>query len=693
MSSEQQWSLKNLPARDVTNTGLLSPDSPTAQWSASKGVSPLASKVTSVLSTSYSDTEFRDALALLDQRGVQNDAETRRRVRLDLQKDVIDSNGQVIAEFGRVAEQLRRIKATLDKLNTGYEDMKSQVVAAHNQTSSVLSEASTLLEQRRQVEVKQELLGAFKKHFIMSEDEVAALCLTAEPVNDGFFVSLAKAKRISKDCEILLGFEKQTLGLELMEQTSKNINLGFQKLYKWIQREFKTLNLENPQMKSSIRRALRVLAERPSLFQNCLDFFAEARERILSDAFYVALTGATASSAEKTSVKPIDMTAHDPLRYVGDMLAWIHSAAVSEREALEVLFVAEGEELARGLKTGRDAEIWRLVADDDDEVEADFNALKALNDLVDRDVSGATRVLRQRVEQVIQANEDIIPAYKLANLVNFYLVTFKKLLGPDSNLVELIESLETEAMRQFRALVRDHIATLQGEFQQAPSDLGPPSFLQESLKQLNAIAKTYDSSLSASEDRENEFENVLAEAFEPFMSGCENMAKTMEARNGAVFLVNCMLAAVSCLDSFGFTTRRSRQLRDRTASEAKRLVKSQYRFFRTSSGLDEILSHLQEEKSDGVADINKELLGQASQTLDDFLPSALMDAMENLKHLQDAELGREITEEAAEQFCEDFEQLEEAILEGGDGTLNGDETGTLRSVFPRTAAEIRVLLS
>lgn len=572
--------------------------------------------------------------------------------------------------------------------------MKSQVVAAHTQTSSALSEASSLLEQRRQVEVKQELLGAFKKHFIMSENEVAALTMTAEPVDDRFFESLSKAKRISRDCEILLGFEKQTLGLELMEQTSKNINLGFQKLYKWIQREFKTLNLENPQMNASIRRALRVLAERPSLFQNCLDFFAEARERILSDSFYVALTGASPSGVEDQSVKPIDMTAHDPLRYVGDILAWIHSATVSEREALEILFVAEGEELAKGLKSGRDAEIWRLVADDDDEAEAeDFNALKALHDLVDRDISGAARVLRQRVEQVIQANEDIIPAYKLANLINFYRITFQKTLGPGSNLVELIGSLETEALRQFRALVRDHIAAIQGEFQHAPSDLGPPLFLQDSLKQLNSISKTYDSSLSASEDREAEFENVLAEAFEPFLTGCENMAMSMEKRNGTIFLINCMLSAVAALEVFDFTQTRSKRLREKTSEESKKLVGSQYAFFRKGSGLEPILNTLQADGTNGAASLDRGVLSQASQVLDDFLPSALMDAMENLKHLQDSKLARQITEEAAKKFCDDFEQLEEEIADGDEDSVDSDDDDGLRSVFPRTTAEIRVLLS
>jgi hypothetical protein len=525
----------------------------------------------------------------------------------------------------------------------------------------------------------------------MSDDELAALTLSSEPVDDRFFASLSKAKKINKDCEVLLGFENQTLGSELMEQASKNINQGFQKLYKWVQREFKTLNLENPQLNPSVRRALRVLAERPSLFQNCLDFFAEARERVLTDSFYLALTGASSAGVEDPLVKPIDMTAHDPLRYVGDMLAWIHSATVSEREALEVLFVAEGEELAKGLKSGRDAEIWRLVADEDEE-QADFNAVKALHNLVDRDVSGATRVLRQRVEQVIQSNEEIIPAYNLSNFINFYRVTFQKLLGDDSNLVECIAGLETESLRQFRALVRDRIALLQGEFQQTPSDLGLPSFLQECLKQLSAIAKTYDSSLSASDDRETEFQSILTEAFEPFMSGCANMAGSMPAPTDSIFLINCRLAAANCLNSFDFTSRRAKELQEGVASEAAKLTKSQHNFFLRASGLLPLITSLQ--AADSVPDLNldKDALRYASQCLDDFLPSALMDAMENLKHLHDSQLARQITEEAAEIFCRDFERLEEFVIKK-DETSDDDEVGEVRSLFPRTTAEIRVLLS
>lgn len=568
--------------------------------------------------------------------------------------------------------------------------MKTQIRAAHKEAVPALNDASSLLEEREEVEKKRKLLDAFKSHFIMSDDEVAALTLNAEPVDDRFFDSLLRAKKISKDCEVLLGFEKQTLGTELMEQTSKNVHLGFQKLYKWVQREFKTLNLENPQMNSSIRKSLRVLAERPSLFQNCLDFFSEARESILSDAFYLALTGTSSSAVEEPSIKPIDLTAHDPLRYVGDMLAWIHSTAVSEHEALEVLFVAEGEELAKGLKSGRDAEIWRLVAEDGEADNGDFNALKALNNLVDRDVSGAVRMMRQRIEQVIQSNEEIVTAYRLANLINFYRITFLKLLGPESNLLQCIGNLEAEGLRQFRGLMRDYVTTIQGENQSIPSNLGPPSFLQKCLEQLGAICKTYETSLSAVEDRETDFQGVLAEGFEPFLSGCDNMASAVAMPDRAVFLINCKLAAAKSLDRFEFTLKRAQELREDVASTANELSKDQYGFFRERSGLDVLFRELEKGPA---SSLDEKTLSLASQTLDDFLPSAYMDALERLKYLQESVLTRRLTEAAAERFCQDFEKLERVIGDLDDRADSREESSSLRSIFPRTTGEIKVLLS
>lgn len=578
--------------------------------------------------------------------------------------------------------------------------MKRHISAAHQETAPVLQESAELMNQKSQIESKQQLLKAFNAHFIMSDDDIASLTSTAEPVNDKFFSNLSRAKKIQNDCEILLGTENQRLGLEVMEQTTKNLNGAFQKLYRWIQREFKSLNLENPQISSSIRRALRVLAERPSLFQNCLDFFAEARETILSDAFYTALTGASTSGPQDITIKPIELVAHDPLRYVGDMLAWTHSATVSEREALEVLFISDGDEIAKGIQAGRDSEPWNRISDSIDD-SSDFDGLKALNELVDRDVAGVARVLRQRIGQVISSHEETIMAYKIANLLNFYRVTFSKLLGEDSILLESLVTLEESSLRQFRVLVRDHIASLQTETLAAPADMGPPEFLQDGLKQLTAIMKTYETSFTPDSVRETEFQPVLTEAFDPFLSRCEDIAKNLAIPSDAIFATNSLLAALSTLSPYDFTRTKVEEIKAKISTYADTLVEYQYAFLTTSSGLQSLLqatsdAELESKTLRTLPAFQPAALSLASQNLDNFLPSALMDATENFAQLQSAQITREVTEAAADRFCDDFERLEERIQasdiawEEQVGERKGE---ALRALFSRTGGEIRVLLS
>lgn len=64
----------------------------------------LSNKLSAVLSASYADSEIRDALRSLDEKEIRNTAETRRRLRLDVQKEVIQRNGAVVQEFRLVAE-------------------------------------------------------------------------------------------------------------------------------------------------------------------------------------------------------------------------------------------------------------------------------------------------------------------------------------------------------------------------------------------------------------------------------------------------------------------------------------------------------------------------------------------------------------------------------------------------------------
>ncbi|PSN64562.1 oligomeric Golgi complex subunit 6 [Corynespora cassiicola Philippines] len=678
----------------------LSPATPQL-GSASRGANALSGRITSVLSASYADLEIRDAVETLDSRGVRNTAETRRQIRLDVQRDVIKCNGDIVQDFGQVAEQLKRIGTAITSLNQYCADMRSHIAAANRETRPVLEEATGLINQKKHIETKQQVLSAFNSHFLISDDESNVLTSTAEPVNEDFFQTLTRVKKIHHDCQVLLGTEDQTLGLEVLEQSSKQLNAAFQKLYRWIQREFKTLDLENPQINASVRRSLRVLAERPTLFQSCLDFFAEARENILSDAFYAALTGST-SDAQTLATKPIEFHAHDPLRYVGDMLAWAHSATVSEREALEVLFISDGDEIKRSIQAGLESEPW-LRGEGEEVV---FDGRRALNQLVSRDLTGVARLLRQRTEQVIQGHEEATLAYKIANLIGFYKNTFARLLGPESDVLELFTTLEGSAMRQFRANMRDHVAAVQSELAVAPTDLSPPDFLEEALRMLAVLAKSYDTSIAAADGGEDGFQTVLTESLDPFLNGCENLYRGMQQPESDIFAINCLSAAKAVLLPYAFAKGRVGEMDDTIREHTAKLVQHQHRYFTHTSGLNTLIDALVNvtDSTDSLKTIpnldafKPDALVSISQQLDDFLPSALMDAAENLKRLSNRKLVQDITEEAAGRFCEDFEFVESKIL-AADDLLYKDESDEeetpsgLRDLFPRTSGEIRVLLS
>ena len=64
----------------------------------------LPNRLTNILSASFADAEIRDTVRILDRSSIENTLEVRRRLRFDVQKEVIDCNAGIINAFGAVAQ-------------------------------------------------------------------------------------------------------------------------------------------------------------------------------------------------------------------------------------------------------------------------------------------------------------------------------------------------------------------------------------------------------------------------------------------------------------------------------------------------------------------------------------------------------------------------------------------------------------
>ena len=100
------------------------------------------------------------------------------------------------------------------------------------------------------------------------------------------------------------------------------------------------------------------------------------RQSSLLNSFLEALTRGGPNGLPR----PIELHAHDPTRYVGDMLAWVHQTTATEHELLESLFGVKEKKRMVGSERMRDAEL--------DVEEA------MVRDSLDKDLDGLSRPLR-----------------------------------------------------------------------------------------------------------------------------------------------------------------------------------------------------------------------------------------------------------------------------------------------------------
>ena len=217
-----------------------------------------------------------------------------------------------------------------------------------------------------------------------------------------------------------------------MAVTASHLEKAYDKLVRWCSSEFRSMgrdaSLEVSNELSEAARRLRSRPEllacatspttspllthvnRPPLSSEALTVLAQTRQAATLSSFMGALT--TGSTTSRAGARPIELHAHDALRYIGDMLAWVHQAIAAEREFLETLLgIDAGARMPGAVRApAHAADEW-------------------LGELLDAAVAGLCGPLRSRVLQTVRAQESALSAYKVARLLQFYALTMSRTLG------------------------------------------------------------------------------------------------------------------------------------------------------------------------------------------------------------------------------------------------------------------------
>ena len=147
-----------------------------------------------------------------------------------------------------------------------------------------------------------------------------------------------------------------------------------------------------------------------------LDEYATARRAVLVRGFLDALT----LGGPGGTPRPIEMHGHDPQRYVGDMLAWLHQAIPLEWENLQALLrmCDHSCNISHIRNVKKRLEIYLLFLVIGDQIDQTMNSI----------TEGVCPPLRVRVEQILTTDVEATVLYAITNLLRFYQKVIREVL-------------------------------------------------------------------------------------------------------------------------------------------------------------------------------------------------------------------------------------------------------------------------
>lgn len=466
-----------------------------------------------------------------------NTASARRALQSQLHRRAVQRSMDVIEAFQSAQQCLQDVQSQITAMENDIASLSTRLTGARDGASVVVAQTSDLRAKLSASEKRQRVCSAFAKRFVLTKEEEESLA--GVEVDATFLTALARLEKIHDESRALLRSRNQRAGLEALELAATTREEAYEKVFKYVQAHCGTLDVDAEEREEDaalLREAIRALRARPMLLRYCAEEVGSARRASLVARFVAALT----KGGPGGMPRPIEMHAHDPMRYTNDMLAWIHQALASEKELTNRLFTADQGNVDERTKAHNDE-----------------LALKVLNTVFD----ALCRPFRIRFEQALEQQLPVVVLYKLASLLEFYANTMSQLLGPAAALPEMLMECNSIAMYGFFSAWKSKMESFRLSGVGPSEDLTPPAAVNQSMTRLDEIMATLDASLTPEDARQGQITAVLEVILNPLLALCQSMSsKSLSPVEQSVFLANCIESMRIPLVAYSFASARVQQL-------------------------------------------------------------------------------------------------------------------------------------
>ncbi|KGR13575.1 hypothetical protein MEM_01998 [Candida albicans L26] len=467
----------------------------------------LSTRLSRVLNDSLSDATIREIFSNLQERfdkesngyvvdliesGIVGSM-SRKKFKGRIESELIRNQSNILKQYQPIVKQLKQIEVKLNKLNELSVQTNDKINKNFDFSNKLNLEIKDLNDNKRLIGLKKNLLISFKEKFTLNEYE--EFVLNSGDLNNEFFTTLARAERINENCSILLSLDNPQLGLKIIAKSNQMINRSIDRIVSYTNKTLGNMySLSSKSRLATLHQCFKYLQNKLNYFNSIVNTFSESRSKVLVDEFNrqvqgdFEVNGQGRSSSISSDSRPIYMSAHDPVRFVGDLLAYVHSVSVNESETITSIFT---------------------MGDDNDK---EFENI--IQDVTDKILQSLSRPIKARVEQIVTTETKLSTLVQIFNLVELYNIMFTKQLGKAGNIVETVKQLIKVCQGRIFMIISNRLATIKNKNSTKLDlnlDLQPPEWIIEFYSDILPIVDqiTTETILNLSPEENEKFLNLI----------------------------------------------------------------------------------------------------------------------------------------------------------------------------------------
>lgn len=644
----------------------------------------LSTRLSRGLNPTFGDASMRELFTRLESKSYEESMDhlvdagiegsiARKNLRSQVEAELIKNYASILADYAKPVKVLKtlgeRVSALVVSINETKDLLEKDVAA----TSDLMSEIDALNSEKKSIDLKKSLLVAFRQKFTLNEYE--QYVLEYNDINQEFFDALLRAEKINEDCLILLAVDNPKQGRSLLAKNNDLVSKANQKITTFCTRSLSNIySLNNRERLNTLHMCLDYLSRSPEKLNSVLESFVKTRSASLLDEFSSQINGNNLSDG-KSSIsdsRPVYFSSHDPVRYIADLLAYVHSIVANEAETVKNLF--EGEQ----------------------------DLSQTASKILEQTLGSLAKPIKAEIDRVVSAETRLQITCQIMTHLELYHLMFNKIsdaIGINESIAAAMllakEKVELILSNRLAAAKTSNLARLD-----LSSDLQPPEWIIDFYSDILPVLDTMTSAtvFDMPEAEHKKFlELIVDQPISVFEEHLNFESSAFDRRDLVIFKLNFLDLITSKVTPIVLLSLKVAELVLKTKSLRQEAQEIQLQELLRSCSLTDfynvtnMIFPIDKELLDpsiyqAITEnklFNKEAIAAANEDIQAVLPTALMDSQSTLIKLNNPIDVKEIVTSSFEQFQVFYtlfsaivtEYLQEPLL-----SWSSDDVGTMLGI-------------